>query len=75
MYNQEVLTERVKFIAVKADLESLTKSSLKDLGDGLVDVFHSILAELIQISRQSRNMNAITNQRNTEEGEEKQFLA
>ena len=70
-----MLTERVKFIAVKADLESLTKSALKDLGEGLVEVFHDILAELIQISRQSRNMNAITNQRNTEEGEEKQFLA
>lgn len=71
----DVLTDRVKFIAVKADLESLTKSALKDLGEGLIEVFHDILAELIQISRQGRNMNAITNQRLTEEGEEKQFLA
>ena len=70
-----MLTDRVKFIAVKADLESLTKSALKDLGEGLVEVFHDILAELIQISRQGRHMNAITNQRTTQEGEEKQFLA
>ena len=69
-----MLTDRVKFIAVKADLESLTKSALKDLSEGLLEVFHDILADLITISRQSRNMSAITNQRHTEEGEEKQFL-
>ena len=51
LINIDVLTERVKFIAVKADLESLTKSALKDLGEGLIEVFHDILAELIQISR------------------------
>ena len=73
--NIDMLTDRVKFIAVKADLESLTKSALKDLGEGLIEVFHDILAELIQISRHGRNMNAIANQRKTEEGGEKQFLA
>ena len=59
--NMEALTEKVKFIAVKADLESLTKSALKDLGEGMVGIFHEILADLISISRNSRNMNTITN--------------
>ena len=59
--NMEVLTEKVKFIAVKADLESLTKSALKDLGEGLVEIFHDILAELIAISRTSRYLNTISN--------------
>ena len=73
--NMDVLTEKVKFIAVKADLESLTKSALKDLGEGLVGIFHDILADLISISRTSRHMNTITNQKLNEEGDEKQFLA
>ena len=70
----EALTEKVKFIAVKADLESLTKSALKDLGEGMVGIFHEILADLISISRNSRNMNTITNQKLNEAGDEKQLM-
>ena len=73
--NMDVLTEKVKFIAVKADLESLTKSALKDLGEGLVEIFHDILAELIAISRTSRYMNTITNLKLNEPGEERHFIA
>ena len=72
--NMEALTEKVKFIAVKADLESLTKSALKDLGEGMVGIFHEILADLISISRNSRNMNTITNQKLNEAGDEKQLM-
>ena len=63
LINTELLTERVRAIAVKMELESLTKSSVNDLGEGLIEVFHSILAELIQISRSGRNMNTISNLR------------
>jgi len=63
LINQEVLTEKVRAIAVKLELESLTKSSVNDLGEGLIEIFHSILSELIQVSRSARNMNSIINLR------------
>lgn len=59
----DMLTEKVKATAVKHELESLTKSSVHDLGEGLIEVFHSILTDLIQISRTARNMNTISNLR------------
>ena len=69
------MTEKVRAIAVKLELESLTKSSVNDLGEGLIEVFHSILGDLIQISRSARNMNSIINLRQTHEGEHKRLVA
>lgn len=47
LINSELLTEKVRAIAVKLELESLTKSSVNDLGEGLIEVFHGILSDLI----------------------------
>ena len=70
LINTELLTEKVRATAVKMELESLTKSSVHDLGEGLIEVFHSILSELIQISRSARNMNTISNLRQTTTGDQ-----
>lgn len=47
LVNFEYLTERVKEIAVKADLEHLTKSALTVLREGLIEVFHDIIVDLV----------------------------
>lgn len=54
---------------MKHNLESLTKTSVTDLGEGLVELFHSVLAQLIQISRSARNMSVITNVRMAAQGD------
>lgn len=75
MINSELLTEKVRAIAVKLELESLTKSSVNDLGEGLIEVFHSVIGELIQISRSARNMSSIINLRHNQEGDHKRMIA
>lgn len=55
---------------MKHNLESLTKTSVTDLGEGLVELFHSVLGELIQTSRSARNMSAISNIRTSIEGDQ-----
>ena len=57
------------------ELESLTKSSVNDLAEGLIEVFHGILSDLIQINRASRNTSTISNARMTAVGDEKQLEA
>jgi hypothetical protein len=47
LINTDLLTEKVRATAVKMELESLTKSSVHDIGEGLIEIFHSILSELI----------------------------
>lgn len=47
LINTDYFTERVREIAMKHELESLTKTSITDLGEGLVEVFHSIISDLI----------------------------
>lgn len=65
-----MLTEKVRAIAVRHELESLTKSSVNDLGEGLLEVFHSVLRELILQSRSARNMNCVSNLRQSTSGEQ-----
>ena len=55
---------------MKHNLESLTKTSVTDLGEGLVELFHSVLGELIQTSRSARNMSTISNIRTSIEGDQ-----
>jgi len=62
-------------IALNHGLEQITKTSINDLSEGLVEIFHSILAELISVSRSARNMNTISNVRLAAEGQHKQFAA
>ena len=66
----EWLTEKVRYVAVKADLENITKTSLVCLTDVVLDMFQGIIEELIHISRSNRGLATLVNQRKIEEGVE-----
>jgi len=55
------LTDQVRFVAVKADLENLTKTALTELSHHLLEMFHGIISDLIKISRNRRQLNTVVN--------------
>ncbi len=48
-------------IAIKSNLENIQKSALKELGNFIVEMMSSMIGELVQISREQRNLSGITN--------------
>lgn len=68
--HQDHFTEKVRMIAMNHGLEQITKSSVSDLSEGLVELYHSILVDLINVSRSARNMNTISNLRQATEGDQ-----
>lgn len=45
------MTEKVRGIAVKSDLENLSKAALSEISTGLIDTLTEIIEDLIKISR------------------------
>ena len=56
----EVLTEKVRSIAVKADLDNIARNALSEMATSLIEMTAEIIGELIKISRQNRGMMGIS---------------
>jgi len=55
-------------IAIKSNLENIQKSALKELGNFIVECMTTIIGDLVQISRDQRNLSGITNLLKSEQG-------
>jgi hypothetical protein len=47
----DLMTEKVRGIAVKSDLENLSKAALSEISTGLIETLTEIIEDLIKISR------------------------
>lgn len=47
----EILTEKVRSIAVKADLDNIARNALSEMATSLIDMTAEIIGDLIKISR------------------------
>ena len=67
--NIEALTERVRLVANKQGLENLQRTAINEVSYGVMEIMSDVIRKLIEISRQSRNMATVNNNRTTTEGQ------
>jgi len=47
----EILTERIRSIAVKADLDNIARNALSEMATSLIEMTAEIIGDLIKLSR------------------------